>query len=634
LNETKTTCAGIALTAEAPRWLYYLAAAALALLLTLPFLGLFVANDVGFYGFFSRAMADGFAIHRDFPMGQNSLSFIINAEIFKLFGPSLLVFRLIYAVWGILFALAFFNLAEKAAATRWQALVLSAAAFLLEFLPHLQYGLGSNNLLPVLFFLTICARAALYENSSGAALLGGLCAGAAAGFNESLFSFAPFALACFMWGKGRAEKALFWTLGFAAACVPFALTLMPRGAWTGYMRDMFYLGVGARVAGGAYANRVESIIGMGGEIAIFYGGLILFNPLKKDRRFLTFFLGLCFTVLVVNATRNYHLTLLSPFMALGAWAAAEKLFLHAAPIKRGEKIRLWAAALLCALLTLPAAAREYFQYQRVSEAGWRFYASGDRAAPPDNDARLVTALDTLPYETIAAMSQYPALFLADRYSISKPFTEDISVAGNSSGMISLSDLINGLRTNPADVYAGKRLTESPSHNAGFLRLFLKDRYLRIADFINPNPFSVPRYRFCHHDIYYSEKAFARYFEKTSGITVKPNNFRAVNATVQTFTLPPVNRTRIIEAVLPRGVNLRAEMTSAKNRTYYIERFMPRRFYILARAGENVTLALWTRKPPSVTLNFYTIKPAAKKLAETGAGTANDEGGSKHGGINI
>ena len=172
----------------------------------------------------------------------------------------------------------------------------------------------------------------------------------------------------------------------------------------------------------------------------------------------------------------------------------------------------------------------------------------------------------------------------------KTAARGIRISGKGTGMISLSDLINGLRTNPADVYAGKRLTESPSHNAGFLRLFLKDRYLRIADFINPNPFSVPRYRFCHHDIYYSEKAFARYFEKTSGITVKPNNFRAVNATVQTFTLPPVNRTRIIEAVLPRGVNLRAEMTSAKNRTYYIERFMP----IAVPSSINPHLMFWKR----------------------------------------
>jgi len=377
---------------------------------------------------------------------------------------------------------------------------------------------------------------------------------------------------------------------------------------------MFYLGVGFRVSG-PYSSRVGNLISISWDLFFIYGALILLCLAGIwRRRWFVFFSGLCFTVLVVNATRNYHLLLLAPFAALAAAETVARYYEAGQP--RG-KWPVRAAAALFIFINLPALGKDYMLAFRESAHGWAYHVLGRRADAPDAPTALAGALDSIPYKTISTSSEYPALFMAKRLSVSKPCVEDLSLARNSAGMITLRDMVGSLRASPADVFVGKRSSDNPSHLEGFIRLFLKNRYIRIADLGGQGSYSGVRlfakktaWRHYRHDIYYSLAAFGENFGKTRTLNPAAMDFTAETRAVNTLELDPRTQTAvIIEVIFPDANRApRAWLECGLNKTAFDRnRFQPDRFHLLAPPGREAKLSVWSKPPAGIKINFYAAK---------------------------
>jgi len=639
----------------------YAAAVCIGLVFTLPFLGLPMSEDMGYYGWLSRLVNAGYVPHNDWPVGQNSLSIYLNAAVMRLFGETPLVFRLIYVFFTAVFCSVFYALCRAALASRGKALLAVAAACLFVYQPQLQAGLGRNHLIPVMALFCggiLCALSA--EGKRGMFFAGLLC-GLGFSFNESVVPFCLVPPLIYLFNRG--------TRGFAGALLSSALGSLLSlavplwlfwhyGNFQAYLNDFFYLGVGFRVSG-AYSNRIGNYIFISWDLWRIYAALLaawLPSFLTAERPSGEKLIArivvpvTAVVVLLVNATREYHLMMLTPFLCI---SAVESLSLawgklrDAAPLLSGgwkDRIKQMAAseveigggrtlkhafyavavpAVLFAVVNLYALAYDYSSALRGSMLYWDYFVAGHRLPHDQNEIRSAEVLNLLPHDRVAAFSQYPTLFLLDRVSVGRPMVEDFTVAFNSMGYYTMTDIVSGMKEKPPSIYVGKRLNDAESWRTGYMKLFLKDRYIMLADFKNPaRGYSKLRYvsgntwnqRHYRSDIYYLKKEFETAFAPVGKLRILADRDFA-EPTPNTFlysipTPPGAGRACAVRVSFPENSGVKRALIEWRYSSInYDARFMGRDLYSFVKCGETATLrTVGSIKASGAEVTVYSLKP--------------------------
>jgi hypothetical protein len=81
--------------------------------LTYSFLGTPISEDMGFYGTISRFINMGYWPHRDIPLGTNTISFYINALIFKIFGSTPTIYKSIYIFYSVVLSFSLYSFCKN-----------------------------------------------------------------------------------------------------------------------------------------------------------------------------------------------------------------------------------------------------------------------------------------------------------------------------------------------------------------------------------------------------------------------------------------------------------------------------------------------------------------------------------------
>lgn len=613
----------------------------MGLVCTVPFLGLPLSEDMGYYGWLSRLVNAGFVPHNDWPVGQNSLSIYLNAVVMRLFGETPLVFRLIYVFFTAVFCAVFYALCRAALSARGKALLAVAAACLFIYQPQLQAGLGRNHLIPVMTLFCGGILCALSAQGRRGMFFAGLLCGLGFAFNESVVPFCIVPPLIYLFNRGTRGfigAAAFSALGSLLSLLVPAWLFWHYGNFTAYLNDFFYLGVGFRVSG-AYSSRLGNYIFISWDLWHVYAALLaawLPSFLTAERpsgekliaRIVVPVAAL--VALLVNATREYHLMLLTPFLCI---SAVESLSLawgklrQAAPLLSGGflvrlkqlavsemeigggrtlKHAFYAVAVpfaLFACVNFYALAYDYSSAFRGSLLYWDYYVSGHKTPHDQNEIRSAEVLNLLPHGRVASFSQYPTLFLLDKVSVGMPMFEDFTVAFNSMGFYTMGDIVAAMKKMRPAVYVGKRINDAESYRTGYMRFFLKDRYLLLADFKNPSRgYAKLRYvsghtwnqRHYRSDIYYLQSEFAsRFSPVTAPVLLHGGDFAEPSPNTFTYEIKTPSGAGQACAVRVRfpehnGVK-RALLEWRYSSVNYDAKFMGRDLYSFVRCGENATL---------------------------------------------
>jgi hypothetical protein len=638
-----------------------------ALSLSVPFLGMPISEDMGYYATISRYINMGFLPLRDIPVGTNTIAFYINAFIFKVFGATPCVYRIIYIFYACAFALAFYYFCNNIVKSKIYACTSTVIVLILIMQPYYQLGGGRNNLIPVLLFMTLSYNMMLYSKRNDRNFIAGIMLAIAALFNETILFVAILSIGIIIFKNYNNNKDQKWKSiyqYFGGQCLIY---LIPVGiltyekSWYKYLLYMHYIGASSRY-------NSSFIIRLAGNLkASFYGLenfwlfiLIIFAfaffSTSKDLniKLLKYYIIplILADIFVINSTREYHIILALPFIVaisiyyivsiindyvdkLNAYKESEKLCVRSKNKKKFKhnkqkrippinyiirrKLYIPLVITLAALLFIngPNIIKNYDPCFKQSMLYWNNIIYNKPSDTNEHTLRMVSLLNNLDYNTISTLSQWPLLFTARKISCSNPFVADLSLPGNSGGLYKIEDFLNSLESKPTDVLVLKTGDSWPALGDPLADL-ADDKYVCLAQF-EKSLDSIYGDR-----IYYSISAFNKNASQIYREDIKPSQLQidtSLGAKKYIYTVNILdllkginiqNRDRyyIVEvSFLDKDNVIDSSMQSGFNKVYYLKQETNKSmFYIMTRLNNNINLQVYANSLNSdMIISVYEIK---------------------------
>ena len=278
-----------------------------------------ISEDAGFYGFIAKSVSGGAVLHKDIPIASNSLNIYILALIMKLFGSSLILFKIYHLFFSIALSIVVYFLLKRPFLPIF-ALVGSLCTGIILHLPHVMLDLGRNSIIVSLFLLFFGVYYYLYSSNKLKYFYFGILVGLSALVRETFLTISLFIIAGLFIElykkKCNALDVKYFFFGFLLALSINALLLTVYGTWGGYLNDMLHSGVDFRYSEGVFSyNRIFDNLNVwryGFER--YYSSVIvlaLISYLFSDNDKLFFYCkfilapAFVFEALIINKTASY-----------------------------------------------------------------------------------------------------------------------------------------------------------------------------------------------------------------------------------------------------------------------------------------------------------------------------------------
>jgi hypothetical protein len=485
-------------------WLYLAILVGMVILYCVLFWHLPLSEDAGFYGYLSRAVANGMTLHRDICLSStNSMGIYVTALVFKIAGASFDLYRLAHAMGLFFLVLTVYFVASKDARYG-RGLLAASLAGVFCVLPHTVLDLGRNYIVWATGFV-LAGVAVQSSDIKRKEIFSGVLLGMAALIRETFVLAGIGLFVCeigrLLFHKGeRREASSAALLVFGAAFVLTlslnAVILTYYGTWDGYFRDMLQSGTAFRYESGLLdPDRIADNLSQlrYGFNHYYYPVLLLagfsYFFAAKDRfvSYLQYLLIPVFIVeaVVVNRTSEYSII---PIMVFASILTGYFLFELKDRLTRSGRLRvltLKVATLTLAVLFLAVGIvdcgvstlvqfRDYYHVAREMH-------NTKLADSSEHTSRILYAASLLPNDTVSTVSEYPFLFLADKFYGTNPFVEDLTASANLNRPDLWEAQLDYLKRTPTDLLISKT-TNSYLSKWTDLGQIIDKNYIMVCDF--------------------------------------------------------------------------------------------------------------------------------------------------------
>lgn len=471
-----------------------------------------IHEDNGYYAFLSKAMASGSILHIDIPAQTNGIILYLIAFLFQFTGSDIHIYKGVHLLFHFAFGWIFYLLL-KSYVQKYYAFVVSIVILLFLGVPSIAFDIGRNPIEIALFFIFL---GIYYLHKQENIFWFAFFLGCAALVRETFLVVALFVLAAYVKQYFWIERTKIYTfvLGLIIALSVNALILAHYGSWNGYFFDMLHSGTGFRYEHGFFSwMRIRENIKMlifgysNYPLIIFLVPMILgFVSYKFDFRDKTInlikfiiFPAFIFEAIFINKTADYSIF---PMLTIAT-------FLAGLTFKRLVTPKVKNIIIFGSVVTLMGIVGIYYNY---------FHYTQSVLSHKTNNVdpyRLVDIINRIPHKTIAAFSEYPALFLSkNMYNTKYPYVEDLSAPYNLGRPQMRIDQLDKMKTNPPDIYIDKTIDCYLSKEDEFGKI-LDQNYYEIADFDINSKDKFYRYK----ERVLISKALLNRFQKTSSMHI-------------------------------------------------------------------------------------------------------------------
>lgn len=438
-----------------------------------------IHEDNGYYAFLSKAMSSGSILHIDIPAQTNGIILYLIAFLFQFTGIDIHVYKGVHLFFHFGLGWIFYLLLRNYISPYF-AFIVTLVVMIFLGLPSIAFDMGRNPIEIALFFIFL---GIYYFHKQKSIFLFAFFLGCAALVRETFLIVPLVVLATYIKQYFWIERTKIYTfvLGLMIALSINALILTYYGSWSEYFFDMLHSGTGFRYGHGFFSwVRIRENI----KMLIFgysnYPLIIFFVPMslgfmsyKFDFRDKTIdlikfiiFPTFIFEAIFINKTADYSIF---PMLTIAT-------FLAGLAFARLETPKVKKSIVLGSVATFIGIVGIYYNY---------FYYSQSVLSHKMNNVdpnRLVDVINRIPHKTIAAFSEYPALFLSkNMYNIKYPYVEDLSASYNLGRPQMRIDQLNKMKINPPDIYIDKT-TDLYLSKEDELGKILDQNYYKIADF--------------------------------------------------------------------------------------------------------------------------------------------------------
>ena len=480
----------------------------LLILLLFPVINLWnlpLSEDAGFYAYLSRAVMHGAILHNDIPVSTNSLAIYLMAELFRIFGSSVNVYRFFHLIFYIGLVVVVFKLARTFLNEHFAFISALIAGYLIT-IPHVNLDLGRNYIMLATFFLFIGSifHLSTYRNKF---VYVGIFFALSSLIRET---FLIFPLAYFvnhfmidMGGRKNIFKSNSFMFLYGVGGI-FLLNLLLSifdGNFISYLKDMLHSGTQFRYGATGFfsfkrifGNLTQLIHGYSHFYApiIWLGVMSYLIPSKyKALSFIKFFLTplLLVVALIINATISYSvIPILCLFSVMSFFTLSTVLGWTQTKIS-DLKLLNFLIALLALIFLFKSAefilniSNEYKAYFNLSKEIKSRKKSHTLDEVNENTFRMLSIINSIPHKTISTYSQYPLLFLSNyNYPNKYPFIEDLSGPGNMDKPQIWLDQLKSLDDSTADLLVIKTSVDGYLSRWTDLGSIIDKRYIPIVDF--------------------------------------------------------------------------------------------------------------------------------------------------------
>jgi len=460
-----------------------------------------ISEDAGFYGFIAKSVSGGAVLHKDIPIASNSLNIYILALIMKLFGSSLILFKIYHLFFSIALSIVVYFLLKRPFLPIF-ALVGSLCTGIILHLPHVMLDLGRNSIIVSLFLLFFGVYYYLYSSNKLKYFYFGILVGLSALVRETFLTISLFIIAGLFIElykkKCNALDVKYFFFGFLLALSINALLLTVYGTWGGYLNDMLHSGVDFRYSEGVFSyNRIFDNLNVwryGFER--YYSSVIvlaLISYLFSDNDKLFFYCkfvlvpAFAFEALIINKTASYSvqpLLVVSIILSIYTLKHLFSLFNRLKKLNINTKIAgiviMYLAGTYVYDKNIINIVSEHSSYNKVALKNKR----GEYIDA--NPSRILDIIERIDHGSISAYAQYPTLFLSKtKYKTRWPFYEDLSASGNMGTENIWTDQMNELKSiNPPDLLIDKTTNSFLSKWTELGKIY-SNNYIEIAYFDKP-----------------------------------------------------------------------------------------------------------------------------------------------------
>lgn len=503
-----------------------------------------MGEDAGLYAYLSKAIIHGKYLHRDIYFSSNSIAIYITAFIFKLFGASLTVYRLMHVFWYYMVSLIVYVIVarEKDNITGFFAAIISGVVITV---PHMSGDLGRNYLV-LSTALLIFGFFLKSKESHYSEIYLAVCLGLAALTRETFLIFpivyVVFNIIKLLYLKFKKKKdikneitklfSFIITLGGVFFINIILLTIFD--GWSEYFQDMLSSGTNFRYKDGIFAvARIKNNLAAlsygyhNFYLPLIFATLIYYLHQSKSilMRYIKFFIipTLIVEILIINKTTEY--TILS-FLIIASIVTCylfnyllKELFVN----KNLGNINFRNLLLIIISVQLVCVTPKYIKninnelltYTQISQ-------KRDMKNSNEHTERILYIVNQIPHKSVTTLSQFPFLFLSPKVYCTNPFIEDLSAPANMNRPLLGERQIDYIKNKTPDLMILKTTDGWLSKQSDFGGII--DKYfILIADF----DFSLGGIVCPYKDrIYISKSNFLKNYklEKKEKIELKQNEF--------------------------------------------------------------------------------------------------------------
>jgi len=461
-----------------------------------------LSDDGAFYGFMAKSLLGGSILHQDIPISTNSLNIYVLAFFMKLFGSSVVSFKIYHLIFSISLTCIIYLILRKNFLPI-VALIASLVVGMFLHIPDIMLDLGRNPIMISLFLLFLGIYYYFCSKNKFRYLYFGALLGLSAIVRET-FLFVALIIFLdlfinFYRGKCKSSDIKLFLFGFAITLSINALILSFYGIWAEYFHDMLFSGVNFRYSEGFLSfNRIL------GNINVlkygynnYYGFLVLLSSVsyifKGDDKIFSYFKfvlvpAFLIEAIIINSTVTYSIQpLLILIVVLSFYTI--KYIINAANIlnisEKVKKINISKTSfflLLYLFLFFQSntinIVTNYLAYNKIA------LANKHNKLINANPNRILDIINRIDHKSISTHSQYPTLFSSKiSYKTKWPFMEDLSSGNNTGNKKIWTDQLEKLNsTNPPNLYIDKTTTNSFISKETQFGNILDNNYIEIARF--------------------------------------------------------------------------------------------------------------------------------------------------------
>lgn len=521
----------------------------LAVLYFVNFYDLPMSEDAGLYAYLSRAVENGIRLHSDIPFTSSSIGIYSAAAVFKIFGPSLFVYR-IFHFFGLLFVIFTIYTLIKKNLGEFYGFLASLLSGVFILLPHITLDLGRHYLFFAVGFVLL-AFIINYSNIKNRNFWMAICLGLAALTRETFvivgIAYPMLIIIKNIFRRTGVKKTVLiilpYVIGYVLVLSIDAIILTLTQSWTSYIKDMFQSGASFRYSYGflSIQRLKENLHALQYGFYNFYYPIVFASffayliPTKnKIINIIKYFLipVFIFEVLFINKTGEYTVI---PLLILFSMLSSFLIY----KIKQTK----FTYALIVILFIISLGPIKNIKNQFLGYRNLNSYLNNDYLKTSDlHTERLLYVVDKLQYKTISTYSQFPFLFLLKGFRYMPLSLEDLSAAANLGRPELWSAQMRYLTNKPVDLVVLKTTNDYLSRYTDLGKI-LDSNYLIVADF-DFSPYSSTAYR---DRIYISKKNLNQYylqgkvrkifFLQKKEFTYKGNNYTKKGEIIEIETNP-------------------------------------------------------------------------------------------------